>query len=321
MRLYHPERFQGKLSKKPYFEGWYYKQVSAGRSQVYSFIPGISLTRHQAHAFIQMINGITGESHYIQYGLEQFSWEKHKFQIKIGNSIFTRDFMDLNIENDRIRVNGRVDFTDSVRYPKSILSPGIMGWYSFVPFMECKHDVISVTHTLNGCLNINGLPVDFSGGKGYIEKDWGRSFPKAWLWVHCNTFNRHDASLMLSIADIPWLGSYFLGLICFFYVEGAFYLFNTYTKSTFNGLQNDGDCIRVRLENKTNVLTLRMIKKAAGMLTAPSNGEMNRRIKETIDSEVYVSLYDRNNRLLFEDTGIRAGLEFIDTIFDYKQPG
>ncbi len=29
MRLFHPEVFQGSLSQKRYFEGWYFKHVSA----------------------------------------------------------------------------------------------------------------------------------------------------------------------------------------------------------------------------------------------------------------------------------------------------
>ena len=35
-------------------------------------------------------------------------------------------------------------------YPGTIFSPGIMGWYSFVPFMECKHGIVSINHDLTG---------------------------------------------------------------------------------------------------------------------------------------------------------------------------
>jgi len=42
---------------------------------------------------------------------------------------------------------------------------------------------------------------------------------------------------------------------------------------------------------------------------------MTRRIKESIDSEVYVKLYDREKNLLFEDSGKRAGLEMVEDIF------
>ncbi|MCK7537696.1 MAG: tocopherol cyclase family protein [Marinilabiliales bacterium] len=29
---------------------------------------------------------------------------------------------------------------------------------------------------------------DFSGGRGYIEKDWGHSFPSAYVWMQSNHF-------------------------------------------------------------------------------------------------------------------------------------
>jgi tocopherol cyclase len=65
--LYRPEIFQGNLKMKNYFEGWYFKHASRDLKQVYSFIPGVSLTENDPHAFIQVINGITGKTDYITY--------------------------------------------------------------------------------------------------------------------------------------------------------------------------------------------------------------------------------------------------------------
>ncbi|MCK7532616.1 MAG: hypothetical protein MZV63_17090 [Marinilabiliales bacterium] len=59
LRLYNPEVFQGNIKSLNYFEGWYFKNVSAGLDNVYSFIPGISLAKGDRHAFIQVIDGIT----------------------------------------------------------------------------------------------------------------------------------------------------------------------------------------------------------------------------------------------------------------------
>jgi len=46
-KLYHPEIFQGDLSKKKYFEGWYYKFVSADQSKAIAIIPGVALYDEQ----------------------------------------------------------------------------------------------------------------------------------------------------------------------------------------------------------------------------------------------------------------------------------
>jgi hypothetical protein len=56
-----------------------------------------------------------------------------------------------------------------------------MGWYSFIPFMECKHGIVSANHKIKGKITVNNQIIDFDEGQGYIEKDWGTSFPEAGL--------------------------------------------------------------------------------------------------------------------------------------------
>ena len=51
-----------------------------------------------------------------------------------------------------------------------------MGPFSFVPLMECYHGILSMNHSLKGTLSFQGENLLFTGGKGYIEKDWGHSF-------------------------------------------------------------------------------------------------------------------------------------------------
>lgn len=81
-----------------------------------------------------------------------------------------------------------------------------MGPFSYVPFMECRHGVFSMTNTVSGCLSINGHAYRFDNDVGYIEGDRGRSLPKVYAWTQCNFFDESPCSIMLSIADIP-LGS------------------------------------------------------------------------------------------------------------------
>lgn len=315
IRIYKPEIFQGDLKKKNYFEGWYFKHVSKDLEQVYSFIPGISLNDHDSHAFIQVINGITGETKYINYPLQEFFWDKKRFFIKVGESVFSDAYIELKIENENLNVTGHIEYGNMVKYPKSLLSPGIMGWYSFVPFMECKHGVVSVNHDLSGSLRINDTPVDFDRGKGYIEKDWGTSFPEAWLWIQANNFQNHDTSFSFSVAKIPWMGKFFIGLIAFLYFDKRFYLFSTYNNSVISGISQSGDSIKFTLNHRNNILKLITTRKTFGVLRAPDLGNMSRRIKESIDSQIEVSLFDKNSSLIYNDRSSRAGLEVTDKIF------
>ena len=52
-----------------------------------------------------------------------------------------------------------------------------MGPFSYLSFMECYHGILSMKHSLEGTLSWNGQLIDFTNGIGYLEKDWGSSFP------------------------------------------------------------------------------------------------------------------------------------------------
>ncbi|HYW94140.1 MAG TPA: tocopherol cyclase family protein [Bacteroidales bacterium] len=316
MKLFHPEVFQGSLQKNHYFEGWYLKHVSPDLKHVFSFIPGVSLTRNDPHAFIQVINGVSGKSWYARYPVSDFQWHRKHFWVQVGRSVFSREGSDINISTGGVKIIGQITYENSVTFPSSLLSPGIMGWYSFVPYMECKHGVVSADHHLGGALRVDGETVGFTGGKGYIEKDWGTSFPAAWIWLHSNTFIRDEASVMLSIARIPWMGSYFMGFLCFLYVEGRFHLFSTYNGSRIIGAVKNGKDIDIHLSGKKQHIFFHIHPKKSGMLRAPEHGEMKRKIKESVDSNVMVRLEDNAGRILFMDEGVRTGLEVTEHIFD-----
>ncbi len=315
--IYKPEVFQGSLKKKNYFEGWYYKNVSNDLKHVYSFIPGVSLNNSNPHAFIQVINGISGKTDYISYKLDQFTWDKKSLFVKIGNSVFTENSIDLDIDDKNLKVAGHLDYHNLVKYPKSILSPGIMGWYSFIPFMECKHGIVSVNHSVSGEIKVNDILYDFNKGKGYIEKDWGSSFPEAWIWLQANNFSDTDVSFNFSVAKIPWIGKFFIGFIAFLYFEKKFILFSTYNNSELSDISHTQDSLRFSLKNRNSILKVSVTKNSFSELIAPVSGDMSRRIKESIDSEVKLELFDKKGNLKYSDSSKRAGLEVIEKIFEY----
>jgi len=316
-RLYNPEIFQGSLKSKRYFEGWYFKHVTKDLRHVYSFIPGISLNDRDAHAFIQMINGNTGETQYFRYNLSDFHFDKKRLDIRIGASHFTRTGITLDIHQNNHTISGQLQYEGLSPYPKTLFSPGIMGWYSFVPRMECRHGVVSANHRILGELRVNDAAVSFDNGNGYIEKDWGISFPKAWIWLQCNSFKRENLSVMVSIAHIPWMGSYFPGFLGFLYLDGQYHLFSTHNGSSIDHVRKTGDGVTIALRNKTMRLHIAVMQKQSGALKAPNQGVMSRFIKESLDSDIHVTLKNRAGEILIEDTGYRAGYEIVEEIFEY----
>jgi tocopherol cyclase len=317
LRIYNPQIFQGNMKKKNYFEGWYFKHVSSDLNHVWSFIPGISLNDEDPHAFIQVINGITGDSVYVIYPIDRFTYSKDELNLKIGNSEFTDKYISLDINHDNLKIKAELIYHKTTPYPATVFSPGIMGWYSFIPFMECKHGIVSVNHEIEGYISVNNSTTDFKNGKGYIEKDWGTSFPETWIWIQANNFTDRGTSLQFSVAKIPWLGKFFIGFIAFLYYNNRFHLFCTYNHSDISEISHSENSLDLVITNKNYKLRIHAKKSTFGVLRAPVSGKMSRRIKESVDSEVNLSLLDKNDNLLYSDKSKRAGLEIIDTIFDY----
>lgn len=317
-KIYNPPVFQGNLKKNKYFEGWYFKLVSSQGKKL-AIIPGIALSGKNSpdnHAFIQIIDGSTTETHYITFDLDEFTSRSGWFQVQLGNCSFSNEEISLDIDKKDFRITGNVKMLNRQPIPVSFLSPGIMGWYSFLPFMECYHGILSMNHRLIGNIQVNQKVYDFNEGKGYAEKDWGRSFPKAWIWIQSNHFTSNEQiSLMLSIADIPWLGNFFIGFLCIIWLNGTFYKFTTYTGSKIKTFNYENNRLHVVIENKKYRLELSTSQNKSGILKAPEIGKMNRTIKESLDAKIKLILHHKKRgKVLLEDSGKHAGFEMVGDI-------
>jgi hypothetical protein len=315
LKIYHPEVFQGNLAKQHYFEGWYYKSVDAAEQNAFAVIPGIALSGDKTHAFVQFLDGPNHKAYYFKYGIKDFWASEKRFEIKIGRNYFSADKMQLDIDQDGVRIKAELEFGDIVPWPVSLLLPGVMGWYRFVPKMECYHGVLSFNHSINGYFEINGERKDFSGGKGYCEKDWGTSMPSSWIWFQTNHFDEKDASVFGSIAKIPWMGSYFTGYIFGLFLKGKTYRFTTYNGSKVDRLYVDEDKIEAVVESREFKMEISAKREAGTDLPAPSFGEMSSKVNESLKSRIEVRLTDKkSNQVLFSGTGRKAGLEFVGDV-------
>ena len=224
----HPAIYHGHTKKAPFFEGWYFKLVSADETRRYAIIPGVSLSG-DAHAFVQVLDGVTGQSAYHSYPLTDFWASEKDFEVRIGPNLFTRERIVLDINRPEGQVHGELRFLGVTPWPVSPTSPGIMGWYAWMPKMECYHGVVSLNHTIVGRLRIDGRDADFGGGLGYIEKDWGKAFPAAWVWFQTNHFDAANTCITASVAIIPWVRRSFPGFIIGVWHNRLLYRFASYT--------------------------------------------------------------------------------------------
>jgi hypothetical protein len=311
-----PACYHGHGKHPPFFEGWYFKLVDASEQHRYAVIPGIFLSEDPGkhHAFVQILDGRTGKSVYQRYGAEEFLAADGEFDVRIGPNHFTAQRLTLDIQSPQWTARGELHFGSLTSWPVTLISPGIMGWYAWVPFMECYHGVVSLDHAIEGSLEIGDRAIDFTGGRGYIEKDWGQSFPAAWIWFQTNHFERAGTSLTASVAIIPWVRRSFPGFIIGLWHDGVLYRFATYTGARIERLDIADERIVWIVRDSHHRLEMEAARTEGGLLRAPTPLDMGRRIAETLKATVEVSLYKDNGRdsqLIVHDTGRHAGLEAV----------
>jgi hypothetical protein len=190
-----------------------------------------------------------------------------------------------------------------------------MGWYGLVPFMECYHGVVSFGHGLSGSVRTEGTMQSFDGGRGYLEKDWGRAFPAGYVWLHSNHLDSDpDASLVASVALIPWLRGSFRGFIVGFKHGGRLYRWATYNRSREELLSIDDSHVHWTLSGPDGRLTLSAERVRGGLLHAPLRSAMHQRVEETMDGRISVRHEDPAGRILLDGEASCAGMEVFGDI-------
>lgn len=233
---------------KKFFKGYYFKH------QKEDFTLSIIVGKSSFEKFIQIITNEYSER-------IPFTNENH----------FSINGISLNIKTDKTQLKGKIRYKN--------LSPiqyHIMGPFVLLP-MQCKHEIISMKHLLEGSILFNGKEYDFNNGTGYIEMDQGRSFPSSYMWIQANDF-KEDCAITVAVAHIPFCCFHFKGTICIIQYQGKEYRIATYLGGRII-LCNEHELI---LKQRSFMLRIKVDAKSGYKLLAPQNGKMTRTIIESI---------------------------------------
>jgi hypothetical protein len=173
-----------------------------------------------------------------------------------------------------------------------------MGPFKFVPFMQCRHSVYSLTHNINGQLFVSGRLINFNNGLGYVEGDRGVEFPNTYFWTQCSWSTNGNNLVMLSVADIPIGKLAFLGCIGVVYYGGKEYRLATYLGVKIRRYNNRELWVKQRGYD----LKVTVLEENSHNLLAPVKGNMTRTVYESIDSRIrYRFMVD--GKLVFDFIG------------------
>lgn len=310
-KLLNPEIFQGNNKKKHYFEGWYFKITDSTEEYSYAIIPGISMGSWDSHAFIQVLD-MNHNVHYFYFELNEFEYNEYTMEFMIGKNYFSKSRLRLNLVKEDFKLQGDLYFSNIMEYPKTLLCPGVMGPFLYIPWMECYHDIVHIQNEISGHLRVSGKSIDFNEGIGYIEKDWGKSMPDAWIWTQCNHFQPDDVSLSLSVARARCMGGGFTGFIGLFRYRDRIFMFTTYSGAWIDKIINYGNRLRITLKDCRFRLDVSITYSDGGRLKAAVGGLMSRGITESINTVIKLRFSDRTGRVLYEGIGTNCGLEIVE---------
>lgn len=266
-----------------YFEGWYFKQQS--KSGTLAFIPSLHADGEgRFSASVQVITDTA--SYHTEFPSGAFAPGAGQLLLRVGDSVFTRSGCTLELQSDNLSLSGHLSFGSF-----STPAGDIMGPFRYVPFLECRHSVLSMRHSVNGSVAVNGVLMEFDGGIGYLEGDRGTSFPRRYLWTQCL---HEESSIMLSVAEIPLYGITFTGCVGFVFTGGR-----EYRVATYRGVK------LLQISDRTLVLRQGALTIRAEFLggrfhplRAPRQGIMARTIHESASCRVHFTCTLRNNVLL-----------------------
>lgn len=280
------------IRRKRYFRGWYFKNQT--NSEVISFIPAYHIDLKGIHSASLQI--ITPEKSYrIFYPIEEFYTSKGRLAVRIGNNLFSDRGIIVNIKAEGLDLSGRLYYS-SYHPPRS----DIMGPFRYAPFLQCRHSIYSMSHFINGYLDLNGRRIEFNRGTGYTEGDLGRGFPSRYLWTQCSWRDRNNNSLMASAANVKVGCIGFPGCICVIRYRGREYRLATYLGARIHVYNRKELWIK---QGKFD-FHVEILEKEGNHLLAPVSGRMLRTVFEGVNAKIHY-------QFLYED----------DTIFDFIGQG
>lgn len=273
------------------FYGWYFKCQSEEETIV--FIASVSRTGKESTGRLQIAtkDGVWD----VEYPGDCFM--QRKGNIFLSDNRFGRSGIRFNITTADLRAKGKLDFTDFTPLEQDIMGPFVL-----VPFMECRHSIISMRHKVNGSVTLNGRKYEFKDAYGYWEGDRGNSFPSEYLWTQA-AFD--EGELSLSVAEVPLGGVEFTGVIGVVRYQGKEYRLATYLGGAATELKNR----KVTIKQGNMTLEAKMLDRGGKILSAPVNGEMSRAIHESLACNAAYR-FTVDGKTLFEFKTDRASFEY-----------
>lgn len=288
---------QKRLRRNPsYFIGWYQK-FSTDEGYICAIISGFIKEKNKSpKGFVQFLDNLNQTSTYSIYNFNECAIDVQKQEIKIGNHTISQKRT--QIQTKELKVDFQFTTGHSPHLFKGI-GKNILGPLHYVPFVECKHAIISTESTFKGTIT-NGLHINNIEGKCYKEKDWGQSFPEEYIWIHSNSFENPFISFQFAYAKPKWLLFRPTTYIGFIKLENKTITLNGIGKSNIQFKCMNNRKIELTLQKKEAIINIQLTSGLATQLKAPNEGEMKKIINQSLDSKLKIEVINtKTNKIVY----------------------
>jgi len=201
--FYKPTRLRGDVDRNRYFEGWFQKVCSVKHRVSFVIIYGYATQNsHDTFGFIQLL--VPDQAPRIVYfSKDEISCDSERHIVRMGDNVLSTE--SIAVDSNDISIQLTLMDNQPIQTFKNS-----MGYTYFVPNLPCYHSVLNTAHRVSGEIRCKDSAYLLEDDLGYMEKNWGTSFPENYVWLHAVDPHDPQVSLLFSQAEIKWLGRTFV---------------------------------------------------------------------------------------------------------------
>ncbi|MEM8779725.1 MAG: tocopherol cyclase family protein [Cyanobacteria bacterium P01_G01_bin.49] len=184
------------------------------------------------------------------------------------------------------------------------------GWLSFLPIFDPGWQVLMAHGWATGWVNWNEKKYEFNQVPAYIEKNWGRSFPKKWFWINCNSFINEPYLSLTAAGGIREIFGFHdsVGLIGLHY-RGKFYEFTRDNSQLSWQIQPWG---KWEMQARNNDFVIKIVgttDQPGNYVRVPTDDGLQFHCRDTMQGQITLELRQHSGNLLLNATSHLGGLE------------
>ena len=272
------------MKKTNFFEGWYFKEQC--KELTIAFIPEVSYDeKGNLSGSLQIV--LPDRSYYYTYKNPINMNLNRTMFIVMGKNVSTDACIHIDIAEKDLQIKGDIYFDREAGRKFNVMGP-----LSIFP-LPCKHGILAMKQQLSGSLEIDGEVYDFDGGTGYLETDYGKSFPRRYMWSQCNWFGRTDCQIAVAAATIPMGPLNIMGTFACINYKGQRYKFATYKGAEVEKIGEEG----FKITQGPYIFEGRRKGGTAVELKSPEMGKMASATREYLVCNVEYRLRKRGEEL------------------------